>query len=69
MAAESAWKVTEVIDLPGGHRYTVVNDKLGAEWLVKHEDAGWQFWNGARMVEPRAGVRAAVLAYERLMTE
>jgi hypothetical protein len=62
---ESAWKVTEVLDLPGGRRYTVVNKAIGAEWLVKHEDAGWQFWNGERLVEARAGVRAAVLAYER----
>lgn len=60
----SAWRVTDVIDTPSGPRYTVVHDVSGEEWLVLH-NTGWKFWNGTNLVEPRAGVRAAVLEYER----
>lgn len=60
----SAWQVTAHELTSAGHRYTVV---LGErEWIVLHTlSGGWQFWNGHARCEANAGVRAAVLAYER----
>jgi len=49
---------------PAGRRYTVA---LGErEWIVLHTDSGgWQFWNGHARCEANAGVRSAILTYER----
>jgi hypothetical protein len=59
----SAWEVTGYELTSAGRRYTVV---LGErEWIVLHATEGWQFWNGRARCEANAGVRAAVLAYER----
>lgn len=61
--ASSAWKVTEVIALPEGLRYTLV---LGArEVLVLHKPASWRGWNGSSVCEVSAGMKAAVLEHER----
>jgi hypothetical protein len=61
--ASSAWEVTEIVDLPEGLRYTLV---LGArEVLVLHRPASWRAWNGEAVCEVSAGMKAAVLDYER----
>jgi hypothetical protein len=61
--AKSAWQVRDVDSTPAGRRYTVV---LGQrEWIVLHAGSGWQFWNGHTRCEADAGVRAAILDYER----
>lgn len=61
--ASSAWEVSDVIDLPEGLRYTLVlKDK---EVLVLHNPAAWRAWNGNSVCEVSAGMKAAVLEYER----
>jgi hypothetical protein len=61
---QSAWQVTSTELTPGGRRYTVV---LGErEWIVLHTFlGGWQFWNGHARCGANAGVREAILRYER----
>jgi hypothetical protein len=59
----SAWEVTDVVDLPEGHRYTLVlKDR---EVMVLHRPATWRGWNGQSVCEVTGAMKAAVLDYER----
>lgn len=63
--AESAWVVAHAELTDAGWRYIVcLGDDI--EWIVLHSASGWQAWNGHARCEMRAGVRSAVLDYERV---
>lgn len=60
---ESAWQVTDLVLTPGGPRYTVVLGDM--EYIVLHNPGGWQFFDGVARCDANAGVREAILRYER----
>lgn len=62
---ESAWQVTDMMLTPGGRRYTVVLGEM--EYIVLHNPGGWQFFDPQSNMrcDSNAGVREAVLRYER----